>query len=66
MTTFWLIADDGRAANDAVAEAASVEGPFERYINVRLVAGRIELTSEGPYFHRDPEGDVECWEVEAQ
>lgn len=64
LTTFWLIADDQRAANDAVADAAAVEGPFENYITVRLVRGRIEGSDSR--FVLDEDGDVECWEVDAQ
>lgn len=70
LTTFWLVADDQCAANDAVALAASVEGPFESYITVQLVRGRFErgddVSADGFRFIVDPQGDVECWEVDAQ
>lgn len=70
LTTFWMVHDDLRAANHAVAEAASLEGPFRSYINVQLVNGRFErgdwVSADGWRFTVDPAGDVECWEVDAQ
>lgn len=70
LTTYWMVADDQRAANDAVAEVARVAGPFEDYINVHLVSGRVEPAGnpdvDGWRFTPDEDGDVECWEVDAQ
>lgn len=58
---FWVTAD-GRTALDAaklVNGITTLDHPF----TVDIVTGRIEQTSDGPFFHLDADGDLEMWEV---
>ena len=69
LTTYWVPIFEGsldRSANEAVKIAAGLDGPFEDYINVQRVSGRVDWTAEGWHFFKGDDGEFECWEVDAQ
>lgn len=62
---YWVTAED-RSPEDAVAFVAKFVGPFDQSITCERVTGRFEeIPVEGPFFHKDPDGDVEMWEIDA-